>query len=72
VVIDIAEYRSPQGGGPDFKAFLRSAPDVDLEIDRSPASTQAAFPISIRRRSPSFEPQVRQGAGPCMNAPVRH
>lgn len=38
VVIDIAEYRRLRGGGEDFKAFLRSAPDVDLEIVR-PLST---------------------------------
>ncbi|PSL56382.1 prevent-host-death family protein [Saccharothrix carnea] len=37
VVIDIAEYRRLRGGGEDFKAFLRSASDVDLEISRSPA-----------------------------------
>jgi prevent-host-death family protein len=35
VVIDIAEYRRLRGGGDDFKAFLRSAPDVDLETGRS-------------------------------------
>ena len=40
VVIDIAEYRRLRGGGSDFKAFLRSAPDLDLEIDRSPAPAQ--------------------------------
>ncbi|MBP2474273.1 prevent-host-death family protein [Crossiella equi] len=34
VVIDIAEYRRLRGGGEDFKAFLRAAPDVDLEISR--------------------------------------
>jgi prevent-host-death family protein len=33
VVIDIAEYRRLRGGE-DFKTFLQSAPDVDLEIDR--------------------------------------
>lgn len=38
VVIDIDEYRRLRGGEPDFKSFLRSAPDLDeLEIDRSPA-----------------------------------
>jgi prevent-host-death family protein len=37
VVIDIAEYRRLRGGGQDFKAFLQSAPDVDLEINRSSA-----------------------------------
>ena len=35
VVIDIAEYRRLRGGGEDFKAFLRAAPDLDLEIGRS-------------------------------------
>lgn len=42
VVIDIAEYRRLRGGVPDFKEFLRSAPDLDeLEISRStePART---------------------------------
>ncbi|NUT52469.1 MAG: type II toxin-antitoxin system Phd/YefM family antitoxin [Saccharothrix sp.] len=37
VVIDIAEYRRLRGGGDDFKAFLRSAPDAEFEIDRSSA-----------------------------------
>ncbi|GEL18164.1 type II toxin-antitoxin system Phd/YefM family antitoxin [Pseudonocardia asaccharolytica] len=37
VLIDIAEYRRLRGGEEDFKAFLRSAPDVDLEISRSAA-----------------------------------
>lgn len=36
VVLDIREYRRLRGGEPDFKAFLRSAPDVDLpDVDRS-------------------------------------
>jgi prevent-host-death family protein len=35
VVIDIAEYRRLRGGGEDFKAFLRSEPYFDLELDRS-------------------------------------
>lgn len=36
VVIDIAEYRRLRGGGPDFKQFLRAAPDFGtLTIDRS-------------------------------------
>ena len=34
VVIDIAEYRRLRGGEEDFKAFLRNAPDLDLEIGR--------------------------------------
>jgi prevent-host-death family protein len=34
VVVSIAEYRQLRGGGRDFKAFLQSAPDVDLEISR--------------------------------------
>lgn len=38
VVIDIADYRRLRGGGPDFKQFLRSAPDLEtLEITRSAA-----------------------------------
>ena len=36
VVLDIRDYRRLRGGQ-DFKDFLRSAPDVDLEIDRSSA-----------------------------------
>lgn len=40
VVIDIAEYRRLRGGE-DFKAFLRSAPDLDLESVRSPAPARA-------------------------------
>jgi prevent-host-death family protein len=41
VVIDIAEYRRLRGGGPDFKQFLRSAPDLDaLMIDRSVTSAR--------------------------------
>ncbi|MFJ6674132.1 type II toxin-antitoxin system Phd/YefM family antitoxin [Actinosynnema sp. NPDC091369] len=41
VVIDIAEYRRLRGGEDDFKAFLRAAPDFDLEVDRpsAPART---------------------------------
>ncbi len=35
VVVSIAEYRHLRGGGKDFKEFLQSAPDVDLEISRS-------------------------------------
>jgi prevent-host-death family protein len=35
VVVSIAEYRHLRGGGKDFKEFLRSAPDVDLEVGRS-------------------------------------
>jgi prevent-host-death family protein len=34
VVISMAEYRHLRHEGEDFKAFLRSAPDLDLEIDR--------------------------------------
>ncbi|MEV1118586.1 type II toxin-antitoxin system Phd/YefM family antitoxin [Actinosynnema sp. NPDC049800] len=41
VIIDISEYRRLRGGGEDFKAFLRSAPDVDLEISRSQAPARA-------------------------------
>ena len=35
VVLDIREYRRLKGGEPDFKTFLQSAPDVELEIGRS-------------------------------------
>ena len=42
VVIDITEYRRLRGGGPDFKQFLRSAPDFDaLPMDRSAAPARA-------------------------------
>lgn len=34
VVVGIAEYRHLRNGGEDFKAFLQSAPDLDLEISR--------------------------------------
>jgi len=34
VVISIAEYRHLRREGENFKAFLRSAPDLDLEISR--------------------------------------
>jgi prevent-host-death family protein len=34
VVISIAEYRHLRHEGENFKAFLRSAPDLDLEINR--------------------------------------
>ena len=34
VVISIAEYRHLRHGGENFKAFLQSAPDLDLEINR--------------------------------------
>lgn len=40
VVVDIAEYRRLRGGGEDFKAFLRSAPDIELEIGRQPAAAR--------------------------------
>jgi prevent-host-death family protein len=35
VVVSIAEYWHLRKARPDFKEFLRSAPDVDLEISRS-------------------------------------
>ena len=35
VVISMAEYRHLRHEGEDFKAFLQSGPDLDLEIDRS-------------------------------------
>jgi prevent-host-death family protein len=34
VVVSIAEYRHLRNEGKDFKAFLQSAPDLDLEISR--------------------------------------
>lgn len=37
VIIDVTEYRRLRGGAEDFKSFLQSGPDDDLEIDRSPA-----------------------------------
>lgn len=35
VVVSIAEYRHLREGGRNFKEFLQSAPDVDLEARRS-------------------------------------
>jgi prevent-host-death family protein len=35
VVVSIAEYRHLREGGRDFKEFLQSAPEVDLEVGRS-------------------------------------
>jgi prevent-host-death family protein len=36
IVIDVDEFERLTGGRRDFKAFLRSAPDLDaLEIERS-------------------------------------
>jgi prevent-host-death family protein len=35
VIVSIADYRHLRNAGEDFKAFLQSAPDTDLEIDRS-------------------------------------
>ena len=37
MVVSIAEYRHLRNEGEDFKTFLQSAPDVDLELNR-PAS----------------------------------
>jgi len=34
VVISIAEYKHLRHEGENFKAFLQSAPDLDLEISR--------------------------------------
>ncbi len=34
VVISIAEYRHLRHEGENFKVFLQSAPDLDLEISR--------------------------------------
>ena len=44
VVLDIREYRRSKGGPPGFKAFLRSAPDVELEVDRS---REPARPVDL-------------------------
>ena len=45
VVIDIAEYRRLRGDGPDFKQFLRSAPDFEaLTFDRSATPARVADP----------------------------
>ena len=35
VVVSIAEYRHLRNAGRDFKAFLQSPPDIDMEISRS-------------------------------------
>jgi prevent-host-death family protein len=35
VVVSIAEYRHLREGGRDFKDFLQSAPEVDLDVGRS-------------------------------------
>jgi prevent-host-death family protein len=35
VIVSIAEYRHLRGADQDFKEFLRSAPDVSLDISRS-------------------------------------
>ena len=35
VVLSIAEYRHLRQGHKDFKEFLQSAPDVDLDVRRS-------------------------------------
>ena len=40
VVVSIAEYRHLRDVGRDFKVFLQSAPDVDLEISRSALSAR--------------------------------
>ena len=34
VIVSIADYRHLRNAGEDFKAFLQSAPDLDLEINR--------------------------------------
>ncbi|MGB6457216.1 MAG: type II toxin-antitoxin system Phd/YefM family antitoxin [Streptosporangiaceae bacterium] len=34
VVVSISEYRHLREGDRDFKEFLQSAPDVDLEVSR--------------------------------------
>jgi prevent-host-death family protein len=40
VVISIAEYRHLRHEGENFKAFLQSAPDLDLEINRPASPTR--------------------------------
>jgi prevent-host-death family protein len=40
VVISIAEYRHLRHEGESFKAFLQSAPDLDLEINRPVSPTR--------------------------------
>jgi prevent-host-death family protein len=35
VIVSIAEYRHLRQGDRDFKAFLQSAPDVELDVSRS-------------------------------------
>lgn len=40
VVVGIGEYRRLRGGAADFKAFLRSAPEIDLEISRPAGSAR--------------------------------
>ncbi len=40
VVVSIAEYRHLQQGEMDFKEFLQSAPDVNLEVSRSALSAR--------------------------------
>lgn len=40
VVVGIAEYRRLRSGGEDFKTFLRSAPDAELDIVRPAASAR--------------------------------
>jgi hypothetical protein len=36
VVVSITEYRHLRQGERDFKEFLQSAPDIDLDLSRSP------------------------------------
>ena len=40
VVVSISEYRHLRAGGRDFKDFLQSAPDVDLEATRSASAAR--------------------------------
>jgi len=45
VVIAVEEYRRLRGGGPDFKRFLREAPDFELlELERS---TEPGRPVAL-------------------------
>ncbi len=48
VVVGIAEYRRLRSGGEDFKIFLRSAPDAELDIVR-PASTARVVNLGEHR-----------------------
>jgi hypothetical protein len=53
VVTDRAERHSHQGVEGDFKAFLRSAPDLELDIDR-PADRFRAVDLGGVSESPRW------------------